>query len=795
MSSRRSAAEAGWAQTKRQVDAASETLLEKGSVREVESKRFSWFSRRVLVESRNDQFIKAIHDVVLDERPRWVAAQRAGGAPPDFVIDRSDLEQFTCLVLGDPGEGDRSQRAVAEAIPKGKGDSDFMIVLSDVVYPSGDVNEYAEKFYEMYGEYPNPIYALPGNHDWYDGLDGLMWHFCGAEPLPRLSHRLSSFPLREWLVRLVWRKSSRVDREELLAKRDRLWSNTAGFPPQPGPYWAMETRHLVMVAIDTGVKGTVDHEQGQWLCQISRRLEKPKVLLTGKPLYVNGGYHPCKIEWGEGAPDAERYPTVDDVVSDPELGYVAAIGGDIHNYQRYTVPLGEADGPETVEAPREIQHIVSGGAGAFMSQTHSIPLVQDLDGPAPARPVSERGDLRLFPIRGDSLAFYAGELLSRIGGLLLGALIWLLTAGAFGYLLFTGDWALSDMVWLATAVAGAQLASAVIARPERRPRLLAHTLFLGLLAAGLAVFSSRNDEWGDAFSTWLIVLAAVALPVVILALTGLGARGLAAWYSLLLGSTALTFLVEDDVVQDLIRAAAIVVLAIALVALVAVVAARVRRRIRDEPPPPETKSRRARESKESSPGLAAVGIPLGVLVVVLMVALIWPSFDYHKVLGLATFVVAGLPLVYLVFVLSGLQLALSSGLRREFRDPERRAEIANQASKYMAERLGVKPVRREARAIDEVEPKLSRLFQRTYPRNKWLRTEPFHLFISEILDRDEPPLFKSFLELEVRHRSPVELRIRCWGVPGVPVGERTPADGELEQSPIELDGTPGSARA
>ncbi len=29
-----------------------------------------------------------------------------------------------------------------------------------------------------------PIYALPGNHDWYDELEGFMFHFCGVEPPP-----------------------------------------------------------------------------------------------------------------------------------------------------------------------------------------------------------------------------------------------------------------------------------------------------------------------------------------------------------------------------------------------------------------------------------------------------------------------------------------------------------------------------------------------------------------------------------------------------------------------------------
>jgi hypothetical protein len=86
---------------------------------------------------------------------------------------------------------------------------------------------------------------------------------------------------------------------------------------------------------------------------------------------------------------AGRDFTVDDVVRDPDNNYVAAIGGDIHNYQRYPMPV---DG-------RTIQYVVSGGGGAFMHATHTIPKV-DVGG------VSE-DDFKCYPLRGDSLAFYS----------------------------------------------------------------------------------------------------------------------------------------------------------------------------------------------------------------------------------------------------------------------------------------------------------------------------------------------------------------------------------------------------
>jgi hypothetical protein len=149
---------------------------------------------------------------------------------------------------------------------------------------------------------------------------------------------------------------------------------------------------LLLVGIDTGIEGSLDRAQGEWLLGVSATVNKPKVLLTGKPIYVDGTYRPGTI--------AGLNHTVDDVVREPAHRYVAVIGGDIHNYQRYPVHL--ADG-------RTMVHIVSGGGGAFMHATHRIPEV-DLDGVTEdgTDPDRETGDgFRCFPLRGDSIAFYS----------------------------------------------------------------------------------------------------------------------------------------------------------------------------------------------------------------------------------------------------------------------------------------------------------------------------------------------------------------------------------------------------
>jgi hypothetical protein len=178
---------------------------------------------------------------------------------------------------------------------------------------------------------------------------------------------------------LLWHRPRRDDGRRLDEART-LRSAESQQAVQPGPYWAIDSGPVRIIGIDTGLLGTLDAEQGAWLREVSKG-PRPKILVTGSPLYVDGEHHPCPIEGGG---------TVDEIVRDPEHRYVAAIGGDIHNYQRYPVRL---------ESGRTLQYVVSGGGGAFMHATHTIPRV-GIAGVTEA-------DFRCYPLRGDSLAFYS----------------------------------------------------------------------------------------------------------------------------------------------------------------------------------------------------------------------------------------------------------------------------------------------------------------------------------------------------------------------------------------------------
>ncbi|MEU3792865.1 metallophosphoesterase [Streptomyces fructofermentans] len=367
-SSRDTAAGAGWGGTEPGVY---------GHLMPARVERLSWLNPRTMWPARNGVLASWFGDPTGRTRDRWVEQAAAAGAPADKLIVRDDPDHFSFMVLGDTGEGYEPQYAVVPGFLKVGQDTRFTVLASDVVYPVGSADDYGTKFFQPYQDYRAPIYAIPGNHDWYEDLQGFMEVFCDAPPLPPAPAPRRFTPA--WLRSLLWHTPRPQDGQHLAETR-KLRSDPAQQAVQPGPYWAVDAGPIRVIGIDTGLLGTIDAEQGRWLREVSAG-DRPKILVTGSPLYVDGEYHPCPIDGGG---------TVDEIVRDPDHHYVAAVGGDIHNYQRYPVRVGD----------RTIQYVVAGGSGAFMHATHTIPRVS-------VAGVTE-GDFRCYPLRGDSLAFYSG---------------------------------------------------------------------------------------------------------------------------------------------------------------------------------------------------------------------------------------------------------------------------------------------------------------------------------------------------------------------------------------------------
>ncbi len=83
-------------------------------------------------------------------------------------------------------------------------------------------------------------------------------------------------------------------------------------------------------------------------------------------MLVNGEWRSCRIAWD--TPTEPGTPaTVNEIVADQQYGYVAAIGGDVHNFQYYNTVVGDPD------LGHRVRYLVSGGGGAYVSATHPRP--------------------------------------------------------------------------------------------------------------------------------------------------------------------------------------------------------------------------------------------------------------------------------------------------------------------------------------------------------------------------------------------------------------------------------------
>jgi hypothetical protein len=313
----------------------------------------SWLRPSILWSARNDPLVRLLGDPTDVQRRRWVAAQRERGVSEHFAIDRSDLgDSFSCLIRGRYGGGNAcAVRGRTGAARGGQGNElprrDERRDLSD------------RQRQRVRRKVLSPVLGL-SRADLRDP---------GQPRLVRRARRLHAPFLRRRAARRTEAPRTRAQSVD----GNKLWPPPSALAPDtlarchdfraapgqqatlPAPYSTIDSDVVRFVGIDTGINGNLDGEQGDWLRKVSAG-PKPKILLTGKPLYVKNRCDPGRI--------VDRDFTVD-VVRDPANNYVAAIGGDIHHYRRYRVRVGD----------RTIQYIVSSGGGAFMHATHTIPEV------------------------------------------------------------------------------------------------------------------------------------------------------------------------------------------------------------------------------------------------------------------------------------------------------------------------------------------------------------------------------------------------------------------------------------
>ena len=219
---------------------------------------------------------------------RAVLAPEGGSAgPTSFAVSPQGIGSgdFSFVVIGDTGEGDASQHVLRDQLLAVANSSDvrFVVVSSDVVYPTGAMRDYEAKFWLPFKGVTRPVYAIPGNHDWYDALEGFDATFLQPD-----AARASIRARVESDLRLTSTTDGRI--EGLIQEAARLreaYRVPTGF--QRAPFFEVQTDGFALVAIDTGVLRKIDAEEERWLEGALRRAAgKTTMAVVGHPFFAGG---------------------------------------------------------------------------------------------------------------------------------------------------------------------------------------------------------------------------------------------------------------------------------------------------------------------------------------------------------------------------------------------------------------------------------------------------------------------------------------------------------------------------
>ena len=224
---------------------------------------FSWYFNsenwataawQKIAESRVDHWREAMADAAV--RVRGAAGVTAPGvfeAAPAGIRDGD----FSFVVIGDPGEGDPSQHALRNQVLRSarRDEVKFIVIASDVIYPNGEMRDYETNFYLPMMGIDKPILAIPGNHDWFNALDGF-----AANLMPADTARAAIEARVQEDLNLSSTTDDRVDRLIEAAGRLRsLYRLPVGL--QHAPFFEIHAGGFSLIAIDTGIQRQVDARQ------------------------------------------------------------------------------------------------------------------------------------------------------------------------------------------------------------------------------------------------------------------------------------------------------------------------------------------------------------------------------------------------------------------------------------------------------------------------------------------------------------------------------------------------------
>ena len=335
-------------------------LLGKLLLNVIVSQTFGQYADRRLMVAALDTVPNQEHLLRADIRT-LLPKDSEGGVWVDFVADLGDGFDATYAIASLIGRGTLS--VDGETLPRGQ----LLIMGGDEVYPASTAKAYRFQMRAPYAfAFPDhdprsddgtPVYAIPGNHDWYDGLVKFLAFFC----------------------------------------REKHWHIGSWRTRQRRSYFAIRVTQTWWIwCIDIQLADDMDQPQVDYFKAIANGMDQgSKIILCGaEPGWLYGHTNRRSLQIvsyaAEIARDANRGLSVPIILS-----------GDTHHYSRYA----SADGK---------QFITSGGGGAFLHPTHQLDDEVDIAWLDPSKKTTLR--LKTDPETGaaiDTQACYPSQTTSR----------------------------------------------------------------------------------------------------------------------------------------------------------------------------------------------------------------------------------------------------------------------------------------------------------------------------------------------------------------------------------------------
>ncbi len=297
----------------------------------------NWYDPVLLAQTGIRAAISTAVGQVADNREVHAAL---AGTPQIFDHSKQEKveEEFWFDFVADLGDGWQSTNAVAKAIcqasislenvnlPRGE----ILVMGGDEVYPTPSRQAYRERTIAPWNDactdvepFETTLYALPGNHDWYDGLRAFNEVFCRGD-------RASSVSVGDTFDCLK--------------------------TVQTHSYFALKLPHgWWLCGIDIALNDEIDRVQSDFFFDVSRQIKNGDRVILCAPT-------PSWVNHATGEPGSTELLNEMAALLTSNGGELRLVlTGDLHHYARY----GKDSDPVTL--------ITAGGGGAFLHPTHKLP--------------------------------------------------------------------------------------------------------------------------------------------------------------------------------------------------------------------------------------------------------------------------------------------------------------------------------------------------------------------------------------------------------------------------------------